>query len=139
MRATAPAPARSTSGDVTFESALGVVLAALLVLSAIVHITVAQSRYEAWGPEGLFFIGLAAGEGALAYAVLWSTGPRVLRAVMLFSVASAVTWLASRVVGVPVGPYAWLPEPFGVADGIYGVAAVAAAGCSWLALAPRGA
>ncbi len=91
-------------------------LAALALAASVIHAAVIPAHLDAWRPEGAFFAAVATAQ--LAWAAVVSSRPT--RAVLLLGAAGHVAlialWVASRTVGLPVGPDAGAPETAGVLD-----------------------
>jgi hypothetical protein len=92
-------------------------LVALSMFAGVIH---AKALFDHVGHYWLF----GACFGALTYAqVLWAVWiyrrPNDRRSLLPAAVASLAViavWVVSRTVGLPIGPWAGLPEPLGVAD-----------------------
>jgi len=91
--------------------------AALLTLgAAAVHFAVAPEHLAEYMPYGVFFVGIGIVQVGLAAAIL------VVPSRRLFAIAAVGTgtvmsiWLVSRIVGMPIGPTPWSPEPVGFTD-----------------------
>ena len=81
-----------------------------------VHVAACSSHLDEYAPFAVAFALLAAvqfGWGVLAYR-------RPTRALLvagaLLSVGTVAVWLLSRTTGLPFGPEAWQPEPWGLPD-----------------------
>src|SRR5690242_8321807 len=91
--------------------------AALLLLgAAAIHFAVAPEHFQEYLPYGLFFVGLGLIQLDLAAAVLLAPSRRLYAIASGGIVAVIAIWLASRTVGLPLGPEAWKPEPVGLID-----------------------
>ncbi|HET6795242.1 MAG TPA: hypothetical protein VFH45_12395 [Acidimicrobiales bacterium] len=106
-------------------------LAALgLLVAAAVHAAVMPEHLRESALYGAFFASVLTGQLALAVAIRLRPSRRLLRAVGAASVAVAVLWLYTRVVGVPVGPGAGRTEAVGWPDALATAAElVTALGC----------
>jgi hypothetical protein len=90
-------------------------LRTLLVVSSIaaglIHAAVVSEHLEEAWIFGLFFI-LAAG-----FQIAWAISVVLGRSVVIYAAGALANgaimgiWLASRTIGVPIGPDAWVPEP----------------------------
>ena len=93
-------------------------MAALLAAGAgIIHVKAAIDHGGHWWAFGVFFGLLVCFQ--LGWALLVQRGrrdARLLDAGIYISLATAATWLLSRTVGVPFGPWAWDAEPIGALD-----------------------
>lgn len=85
--------------------------AAALFVTAVIHLAVVPEHAREWPVAALFFVVLAGVELALAVAVLTRTSRTLLLTGAAISVMSAALWAASRMVGLPIGPEAFRPEP----------------------------
>ena len=92
------------------------VLAAAAVGAGAIHLAFAPEHLAEWRPLGIGFI--AAG----LLQLLWAAGlaardsARWMSAGGVLTLAVAGVYLMSRTVGLPLGPEAFEPEPFGLAD-----------------------
>ncbi|WP_309648539.1 hypothetical protein [Nocardioides sp.] len=96
-----------------------VVLAACLLGAAAVHAAVAPEHLSQWRPAGTFFVLLSLSEvivGVLALSRRPGGRRAALPAAVVVSVVPLLTWMLSRVTGLPFGPEAWTPEAVGAAD-----------------------
>lgn len=92
-------------------------IVAALIGAAVIHGTVVAHHFQQWPPAGVFFLALQVIEIALALAAVYAWEPRTAQAVVLTGFATVLVWLASRTLGMPIGPEAFqLPEPVGVPD-----------------------
>lgn len=109
------APATARSHDFGVVARTGIVAA--LIGATVIHGTVVAHHFQQWPPAGVFFLVLQVVEIALALAAVYAWGPRTAQAVVLTGFATVLVWLASRTLGMPIGPEAFqLPEPVGVPD-----------------------
>jgi len=112
-RSRASAAARPTRLDVVSRTGICVAL----VGATIIHGTVVAHHFQQWPPAGAFFLVLQVTEVSLALAAIYAWGPRTAQAVVLTGFATALVWLLSRTLGMPIGPLTFqLPEPVGVPD-----------------------
>lgn len=92
------------------------VCSAALLVTAVIHLAVVPEHAREWPLAAGFFVVLASAELALAVAVARGAGRTMVLSGAALSVASAVLWLASRTVGLPLGPEAFTPEAIGAPD-----------------------
>lgn len=98
--------------------------AVALLITAAIHLAVVPEHSHEWLAAAVFFVGLALAEVALAYAVFASANRHVLLIGSVISIASAALWVASRTVGLPLGPEAVAaPDLFATALEIFAAAA----------------
>jgi hypothetical protein len=90
--------------------------ASALIVTAVIHLAVVPEHAREWPAAAGFFVALAVVELVLSGVVLARTSPRVLVVGSAISVASAVLWVASRTVGLPIGPEAFTPEAVAAPD-----------------------
>src|SRR5215471_6060959 len=84
--------------------------AALLILgAAAIHFAVAPEHFEEYLPYGLFFAGLGLTQLGLAVVLLTAPSRRLYAIASVGMVAVIAIWLASRTVGLPLGPDARKP------------------------------
>ena len=112
---------------------------ALMLAAAAIHAAVAPGHFAAWWGYGLFFV-LAATAQAVYALVLFALparpsweGPawrrwtfRLYASAIALNALLLLLWLATRTVGVPVGPEAGEVEPVGWLDGADKLAEAAA-------------
>jgi hypothetical protein len=101
---------------ITRRTAARLVLAAAAVGAGAIHLVFAPEHLSEWMPLGIAFA--AAGVLQLLWAVGLSVrdSPRWLYGGGLLSLAFAGVYLTSRTTGLPVGPEAFVAQPFGVSD-----------------------
>src|SRR3954465_15734521 len=90
--------------------------AAALLVTAVIHIAVVPEHAREWPTAAVFFVLLTAIEVALAIVVLTRSSRGLLIAGAAISVMSAGLWVASRTVGLPLGPEAFSPEAVAAPD-----------------------
>ena len=90
--------------------------AAALLITAFIHVAVVPEHAREWPAAAVFFTVLTAVEVALAVAVLTRASRALLVVGAAISVMSAVLWVASRTVGLPIGPEAFRPEAVAAPD-----------------------
>jgi hypothetical protein len=117
------------------ESAV-LMIGALSVVTGIVHVGIAASDFQlspSYTPPIAMMAAFQLGWGGLVVlrpsrgALIWGAAGNALIVAL---------WIASRTVGLPIGPQPWVPEPVGVIDVIAAVAesvVVLAASCVVLA------
>jgi len=84
--------------------------------SGLVHLVAAVDHY---GESRLFaalFVLSAVLQLVAGYAICRRPSPRVFAASIVLSLGIAAVWLASRTVGLPIGPEHWQPEEIGALD-----------------------
>lgn len=91
-------------------------------MSALVHFAVIDMHLREWVPTGVFFVVIGTLQLVLAVAVVSRGRRRVYQATIVVSLGILAVWAEPRLIGVPVGPDAWQPEPVGRADLISSVA-----------------
>jgi hypothetical protein len=111
---------------------------AALLGTALIHLAVVPEHAREWPFAAGFFVVLAFVEVALALAVVRGAGRTMVLAGLAISAASAVLWLASRTVGLPIGPEAFTAEAIGAPD-LVSTALEALAAVVFVRMARRGA
>ena len=93
-------------------------MAALLAGGAgVIHVKAAIDHASHWWAFGVFFALLVCFQ--LGWALLVWRGrrdARLLESAVYVSLAAAATWIVSRTIGMPFGPWAWDAEPIGALD-----------------------
>ena len=98
--------------------ALAVVVGALSLGAAAIHFSVIGVHAAVEPVEGLLFALAAWLQLASGIAVLmWPRAP-ALTALAVVNAAAAAAWLWSRLLGLPFGADAWVPQSVGPADGL---------------------
>src|SRR4051794_22067865 len=87
-----------------------VIAAACLFGAEIIHVDVIDGHLRMSLLAGLFFLSVAALEGVLGVALLLRPSPRRVRLALWVSALTAAVWLASRTVGLNIGPMPGVPE-----------------------------
>lgn len=105
-----------------------------LVVTAAIHLAVVPEHLAEWPAAAVFFVALSVVELGFAVAVVRGTGRGLFIAGGAISVASAALWLASRTVGLPIGPEAFAPEAIAPPD-IFATALEALAAAVFIRLA----
>jgi hypothetical protein len=110
-RAAAPAERPAAVAD-------AVRIAAWLSLAAgAIHAIAMVDHFSHWWLYGAFFLALTYGQVLWGIALLRKpASDRILRIGALANLAICVVWLASRTIGIPLGPDAGRPEAVGVMD-----------------------
>lgn len=122
-----------------FELPDGTVLISAFMLAAagLVHLAVAPAHYDHWWLFGVLFGAAAGVQFAQAVALARRPSPAVVQWIGIVNLVVVVTWLWSRMIGLPVGPGAGTPEPVGWLDLLttYDEAILLVllfAGCGWI-------
>jgi hypothetical protein len=111
-------------------------LAALSLVAGAIHAVVAAPHFEEFWLFGSFFAGLAlfqVGWGVRAYR---RPSALVYRIGIWASLAVVAVWIASRTVGLPLGPEAGTAEAVGPLDSLASAIELAIAGLGAALLAP---
>ncbi|MEY2417674.1 MAG: hypothetical protein QOG90_354 [Actinomycetota bacterium] len=87
-----------------------------LVVTAVIHLAVVPEHLHEWPAAGVFFVVLSIVELGLAAAVVRGKSRTTFLVGGAISVASAALWMASRTVGLPIGPEAFSPEAIAAPD-----------------------
>jgi hypothetical protein len=103
---------------VPWGSALRVVAAALSLGAAAIHFSVIGVHAAVDPLEGILFAVAAWSQLAVAVAVIVAPGRVALAALAAVNAGAALAWLWSRLLGLPFGADAWLPQGIGAADGL---------------------
>lgn len=91
--------------------------AALLTLgAAAIHFAVVPEHLEMYVPHGILFIVLGLAQAALAIGILVAPQRRLFTAGAVATIAVIGLYLTSRIVGLPIAPEPWRPEPVGFPD-----------------------
>jgi hypothetical protein len=108
-----------TSHETTVYTATETVLllvAAVAFIDGLIHIGAAVDHFGEFPLYTLVFAVLATVQMAWAAMILRRPSRLVLLFGCAFTVSVVGLWVASRTIGVPIAPRAWVPEPVGVAD-----------------------
>jgi len=101
----------------TWSSILRATAISALLGAAAIHASVMQEHYEEWAVAGSFFLVIQILETGLALALVVVASSRWLfLATIAISLGTVAIWMESRIVGVPFGPQAWVPEAVGRPD-----------------------
>jgi hypothetical protein len=93
-----------------------VLVAGLAVVGGLIHVGAAVDHYGEFPLYTLVFATLAGAQISWAALVLRRPSARLLVFGCALNLAIVGLWVASRTVGVPIAPQAWVPESVGVAD-----------------------
>ena len=128
-----------TTTSLSFEGALVLTTLAASLGAALIHLAVAPEHLDELGAWGWAFIVAAFLQSAVAVAMLARPTRAIAIATVVLNIGMIAAWAWSRIVGLPFGPDAWVPEAIGRADALCialeGIALVAMLG--WLRLAGR--
>jgi hypothetical protein len=102
--------------EYTASETVVLLVAGLACVDGLIHIGAAVDHFDEFPLYTLVFASLAAVQIAWAAVILWRPSRRVLLSGCGFSLGVIALWAASRTVGVPIAPRAWVPETVGVAD-----------------------
>ena len=98
--------------------------AGLAFVAALIHLWATPEHFEEWWGFGTFFAAAAAGQGVFGVALLHRvTQPLVLVGIWA-NVAIVVLYVATRTVGIPLGPHDRMLEDAGVPDMLVTIAEV---------------
>lgn len=95
---------------------LRILLAVCSMAAGVIHAAVVPEHLEEAWVFGVFFI-LAAG-----FQIVWAIPVVFRQSVMVYAtgvLANAALigiWVASRTIGLPIGPHSWMPEQVGAPD-----------------------
>ena len=115
----AAAPGREVAGSAAgpISATLDDTLFLAVVLSwtaAAIHVVAAYSHAGESSLHAVAFTLVAVAQLAWGVAVYRGAGSSVLASGAVLSLAVVAAWIASRTVGLPLGPEAWTPEPVGI-------------------------
>lgn len=108
-----PAPAEPPDTD-TEQSVAGAAL--LAGASGLIHASVIVQHFQESTPFGVFFVAAAVFQLGWATTILTWARWRLLVAGAAGNVVIAFVWVASRTVGLPVGPEPWTSEAVSLPD-----------------------
>lgn len=113
-------------------------IAALAAMGGLVHLGAAVDHFAEFAPYTAAFSAIAACQVGWAALLLRRTSTRLLLGGCALNAAVAGLWLASRTVGVPIAPHAWVPEPVAIADLVETGSEIVMTLAAWsVAMAPR--
>jgi hypothetical protein len=107
-----------TTNDGTVGRYLGWFLVALSLGAGVIHFAVSGGHFDVGWAHGAFFAVVAWLQVSWAVAAIVRPTRRLLMAGVAGNTLVIVTWLMSRIWGVPIGPDSWTPEPVSLADGL---------------------
>ena len=90
--------------------------AGLAFACALIHLQAAIDHFDETALYGAAFVAVAVAQAGWGVLAVWSPGRLVPVAGMLLNLAVLAAWVASRTVGLPVGPDAAGPEAAGLLD-----------------------
>jgi hypothetical protein len=99
----------------TTETVL-LLVAAVAFIDGLIHIGAAVDHFSEFPLYTVVFAVLATVQMAWAAMILRRPSRLVLLSGCAFTVSVVALWVASRTIGVPIAPRAWVPEAVGVAD-----------------------
>jgi hypothetical protein len=108
--------ARHESTAYTTTETVLLLAAAVAFVDGLIHIGAAIDHFSEFALYTLVFAVLATVQIAWAAMILWRPSRPVLLLGCAFTVSVIGLWVASRTIGVPIAPRAWVPERVGVAD-----------------------
>jgi hypothetical protein len=91
-------------------------LAGLSWVAALIHAAAIPEHWHEYRPYAVCFAVLALAQAGWAAAFFRAPSRGLLLAAVVLSGGVIAVWIASRTVGLPVGPEPWTPEPAGVPD-----------------------
>jgi hypothetical protein len=100
----------------TARETLLLLVAAVAVTGGLIHIGAAVDHFDEFPLYTLVFSLLACAQIGWAAMLIRRCTDRVLLFGCVFNLGIIALWLASRTIGVPIAPQAWVPETVGVAD-----------------------
>lgn len=100
----------------TARETLLLLIAAVAVTGALIHIGAAVDHFAEFPPYTVVFLILAGVQIGWAAMIVRRPSDRVLQFGCVFNLSIIALWIASRTVGVPIAPQPWVPEAVGVAD-----------------------
>ena len=102
--------------EYTTSETVVLLVAGLAFMDGLIHIGAAVDHFGEFPLYTLVFAVLAAVQIAWAAMIFWRPSRRVLLFGCALNVGVIGLWVASRTIGVPIAPRAWVPEAVGVAD-----------------------
>lgn len=105
-----------TRGDARRVEDRIMIACGLALGSGLIHVIAAVQHLAGYAPYTVFFEVLALAQFWWAIAIYRSARPRLMINGAVVSLGVVLIWLASRTVGLPIGPQPWRPEPVGVLD-----------------------
>jgi hypothetical protein len=110
-----PEARRQSAAYTTTETVL-LLVAAVAFIDGLIHIGAAVDHFGEFPLYTLVFGVLATIQMGWAAMILRRPSRLVLLFGCAFTVSVVGLWVASRTIGVPIAPRAWVPEAVGVAD-----------------------
>jgi hypothetical protein len=107
---------RRVPAEYTTREAVNLLVAGVAFTGGLIHVGAAVDHFSEFALYTVVFAGLATVQIAWAAVILRRPSHRVLLFGCAFNVGVIGLWVASRTVGVPIAPRAWVPEAVGVAD-----------------------
>jgi hypothetical protein len=107
---------RHESAVYTTTETVLLLVAAVVFVDGLIHIGAAVDHFGEFPLYTLVFAVLASVQMAWAAMILRCPSRLVLLSGCAFTVSVVGLWVASRMIGVPIAPRAWVPETVGVAD-----------------------
>ena len=125
------------AGYTTSETVV-VLVAGLAFMGGLIHIGAAVDHFDAFPLYTFVFGVLAIVQFVWAAMIVRRSSPRVLLVGCAFNVGVIGLWVASRTIGVPIAPRAWVPETVGVADLVETVGEIVIVIAAWsVVMSPR--
>jgi hypothetical protein len=107
---------RHESAVYTTTETVLLLVAAVVFVDGLIHIGAAVDHFGEFPLYTLVFAVLASVQTGWAAMILRRPSRLVLLSGCAFTVSVVGLWVASRTIGVPIAPRAWVPEAVGVAD-----------------------
>ena len=95
---------------------LRVILALASLGAGVIHLLVTPDHFAEFVPFGVFFLVLGVFQVVWAGGAVLKPNALVLWTGVIVSAVTMVIWFLSRTAGLPIGPEAGEPEPFGLLD-----------------------
>ena len=113
-----PPPSPRVGPSSAPASSLCLAVASTSLAAGAIHFAAIGDHFQETVILGLFFAAMACSQTAWAAWILLTSDRRLLIAGAVGNLAIVAVWVASRTIGVPVGPNPWTPEPVGVSDAV---------------------
>lgn len=116
----APRPSRAPTVTTYIDWPLILKAAAMfsLIGAGTIHAVWMGIHLEEWATAGVFFLALAMVQTILAFALFAFPTERVYLAVIVINLGTALVWVVSRTVGMPIGPEPGIAESVGAPDAV---------------------